>query len=146
MGASNHRMSSVTTYPFNVFGGLWSEVTPNHLSQLPFKGDIHIGNDVWIGRESIIMPGVSIGNGAIIAAHSIVTKDVEPYSIVGGNPIQFIKKRFDEEMIELLLDLKWWNFSQEELVEILPLLCSSHLKQVKKDLKRISKARKDLLK
>lgn len=92
MGSANHRISSVTTYPFNVFGGAWQENTPDHLSQLPFKGDIIIGNDVWIGRECIIMPGAKIGDGAIIGAYSVVTKDVPPYSVVGGNPARIIKK------------------------------------------------------
>jgi len=107
MGSANHRISSVTTYPFNVFGGTWKDNTPSHLSQLAFKGDIVIGNDVWIGRESIIMPGVKIGDGCIIGAYSVVTKDVSPYSVVGGNPARFIKKRFDDELIDLLLKLKW---------------------------------------
>lgn len=106
MGAANHRLSSVSTYPFNVMGKAWHEVTPDHLSELPRKGDIVVGNDVWIGRESVIMPGVTIGNGAIVAAYSVVTKDVEPYSVVGGNPARFIKKRFDDELISLLLQ---WN-------------------------------------
>lgn len=131
MGSANHRISSVTTYPFNVFGGVWSEKTPPHMSQLPFKGDIVIGNDVWIGRESVIMPGVHIGDGAIVGAYSVVTKDVAPYSVVGGNPAKFIKKRFDDELIEVLLKLKWWDFDEEKLVEVLPLLCDPDLKKVK---------------
>ncbi len=135
MGAANHRLSSVTTYPFNVFGGLWQKNTPPHLQQLPFKGDTIIGNDVWIGRESIIMPGVKIGNGCIIAAYSVVTKDIEPYSVVGGNPAKFIKKRFDDELINLLMELKWWDFSPEKLVEFLPLLCETNLEKVKQVLK-----------
>ena len=94
MAPANHRISSVTTYPFNVFGGLWNKNTPEHLSQLPFKRDIVIGNDVWIGRESVIMPGVKIGDRAIIGAYSVVTKDIEPYSVVGENPAKFIKKTF----------------------------------------------------
>lgn len=109
MGPANHRISSVTTYPFNVFGGVWSERTPPHLSQLPFKGDTAIGNDVWIGRESVIMPGVKIGDGAMVAACSIVAKDIPPYSVFGGNPARFIKKRFDDDLIELLLRLKCRN-------------------------------------
>lgn len=131
MGPANHRISSVTTYPFQVFGGLWGERTPPHLSQLPHKGDTVIGNDVWIGRESVIMPGVKIGDGSIVAAYSVVVKDIPPYSVVGGNPARFIKRRFDDELIELLLKLKWWDFEGEALVKILPLLCDPDLKRVK---------------
>lgn len=134
MGSANHRMSSVTTYPFNVFGGRWSDNTPEHLSQLPAKGDIVIGNDVWIGRESIIMPGVRIGDGAVIGAYSVVTKDVPSYSIVGGNPAKFIKKRFHDDLINILLELKWWDFEAEKLVEFLPLLCETDLVKVKQRL------------
>ena len=137
MGSANHRISSVSTYPFNVFGGIWAQKTPPHLKQLPFKGDIVIGNDVWIGRKSTIMPGVKIGNGAIIAAHSIVTKDVAPYCVVGGNPARFIKKRFDDELIELLEKLNWWDSTPEELVELLPLLCNEDLNEVRKEIKKI---------
>lgn len=136
MGPANHRLCSVSTYPFNVFGGAWTENTPAHLLQLPHKGDTVIGNDVWIGRESIIMPGVKIGDGAIVAAYSVVAKDVPPYSVVGGNPARFIKKRFDEELMELLLALKWWNFEPKKLVEFLPLLCESDLEQVRQRLKQ----------
>lgn len=86
MGSANHRMCSVTTYPFNVFGGAWAESTPPHLSQLPFKGDTVVGSDVWLGRECTVMPGVKIGDGAIVAAYSVVTRNVDPYTVVGGNP------------------------------------------------------------
>lgn len=134
MGAANHRLSSVTTYPFNVFGGAWQKNTPPHLEQLPFKGDTVIGNDVWIGRESVIMPGVKIGDGSIIAAYSIVTKDIAPYSIVGGNPAKFIKKRFDDELIGLLLKIRWWDFASEKLTDFLPLLCETDLEKVKQTL------------
>lgn len=137
MGSANHRLGSVTTYPFNVFGGSWQENTPDHMSQLPFKGDIVIGNDVWIGRESIIMPGIKIGDGAIIAAYSVVTKDVEPYSVVGGNPARFIKKRFNDELIELLLEFKWWDLPPEKLVAVLPLLCDFDLEKVTKKIKEM---------
>lgn len=136
MGSANHRISSVTTYPFHVFGGAWSERTPSHLSQLPLKGDIVIGNDVWIGRESVIMPGVTIGDGAIVAAYSVVTKDVPPYGVVGGNPATLLKRRFDDELIKLLLRLKWWDFEAKDLVEILPLLCSPNLTEVAEQLQK----------
>lgn len=135
MGPANHRISSVTTYPFHVFGGEWGERTPSHLSQLPHKGDIVIGNDVWIGRESTIMPGVKIGDGAIIAAFSVVTKDVMPYRVVGGNPARFIKKRFSDELTAILLALKWWDFKAEKLADFLPLLCDEDLEKVVQILK-----------
>lgn len=132
MGAANHRLCSVTTYPFNVFGGAWTENTPPHLKQLPHKGDIVIGNDVWIGRESVIMPGVKIGDGAIIAAYSVVAKNVPAYTIYGGNPAKFIKKRFDDELIDLLFRFRWWDLQPEVLLNILPLLCDPDLDKIKR--------------
>lgn len=136
MGPANHRISSVTTYPFHVFGGQWAAHTPEHLSQLPFKGDTVIGNDVWIGRESVVMPGVKIGDGAIIAAYSVVARDIPPYTVAGGNPAAAIKKRFGDALIELLLELKWWDFEPEKLVKFLPILCDSDLKKVQERLKK----------
>ena len=130
MNSANHRLGSVTTYPFSVFGGEWERRTPPHLSQLPFKGDTVVGNDVWIGREAVIMPGVHIGDGAIVAACAVVTRDVEPYSVVGGNPARFIKKRFGQPLISLLEKLKWWDLPPEELADILPLLCDPDLEKV----------------
>ena len=135
MGPANHRLSSVTAYPFNVFGGAWEENTPPHMSQLPHKGDTIIGNDVWIGRESVIMPGVKIGDGAIIAAYSVVSKDIPAYTVWGGNPARFIKPRFDDELIRLLLEFRWWNLDGEALVEILPLLCDPDLEKVRREMK-----------
>lgn len=136
MGSANHRISSISTYPFNVFGGAWAENTPPHLSQLPFKGDTVIGNDVWIGRDSVIMPGVKIGDGAIIAAYSVVVKDIEPYTVAGGNLARPIKKRFDEELIELLLKLQWWDFEPEKLFAFMPILCDDDLELVRTKLKQ----------
>ncbi len=135
MGPANHRLSSVTTYPFHVFGGRWSEQTPPHLSQLPFKGDTVIGNDVWIGRESVIMPGVHIGDGCVVAAYSVVTKDLPPYSVAGGNPAVQIKKRFDDDLIDLLLRLKWWDLDPDSLADLLPLLCDPDLEKVRRQLR-----------
>lgn len=140
MGSANHRLSSISTYPFNVMGGVWAEKTPPHLSQLPFKGDTVVGNDVWIGRQSVIMPGVTIGDGAIIAACSVVTRDVEPYAVVGGNPARFIKKRFDDELIGLLLRLRWWDFEPEKLADFLPVLCDSDLNAVRAVIRRMLEA------
>lgn len=139
MGPANHRVSSVSTYPFAVFGGAWAANIPPHLAQLPSKGDIVIGNDVWIGRESVIMPGVSIGDGAIVAAYSLVAKDVPPYTVVGGNPAQQIKKRFDDELAALLGRLNWWDFPPEKLLEFVPVLCSDDLPRVKRTIKHLLK-------
>lgn len=136
MGPANHRLSSVTTYPFHVFGGLWSQRTPDHLSQLPFKGDTVIGNDVWLGRQCVVMPGVKIGDGALVAAYSVVTRDVAPYSVVGGNPARLIRKRFGEELIALLLRLRWWDLPPDALAEILPLLCDPNLEKVAEELEK----------
>ncbi|MCP3739509.1 Vat family streptogramin A O-acetyltransferase [Rossellomorea sp. BNER] len=108
MNGANHRMDGFSTYPFNIFGHGWEKYTPT-LDQLPFKGDTIIGNDVWIGMDTVIMPGVKIGNGAIVAAKSVITQDVEPYTIVGGNPAKKLKNRFSEKMINELLEIKWWD-------------------------------------
>ena len=124
MGPANHRTCSISTYPFAVFGGAWAERVPPHLDQLPRKGDIVVGNDVWIGRNSVILPGVHIGDGAIIAAQSVVARDVPPYTVYGGNPARFLKDRFSPELKDLLLRLKWWDLPGDTLAEILPLLCS----------------------
>lgn len=135
MGAANHRLSSITTYPFSVMGGAWSQNAPPHLSQLPKKGDTVVGNDVWIGRESVIMPGVKIGDGAIIAAYSVVAKDVEPYCVVGGNPAKLIKKRFEDELVRLLLKFRWWDLPADEVSELVPLLCDDDIERVKTRIK-----------
>lgn len=126
MNGANHRMNGISTFPFNIFGGDWTKVTPA-IGDLPIKGDTIVGNDVWIGYQSIIMPGVKIGDGAIVAAHSVVTKDVPSYSIVGGNPAQIIRNRFDEETISRLLKINWWNWNVEKITEALPLIVSNDI-------------------
>lgn len=136
MNGANHRMCSVTTYPFNIMGGGWEKFSPE-LKDLPFKGDTVVGNDVWIGQNVTVMPGVHIGDGAIIAANSVVAKDVEPYTLVGGNPARFIKKRFNDELTGLLLKLKWWDFQGEKLAEILPFLCDADLQKVADEIRKI---------
>lgn len=137
MGSANHRISSVSTYPFHVFGGAWAENTPPHLSQLPHKGDTVVGSDVWIGRESVIMPGVHIGDGVIIAAYSVVTKDVAPYTLAGGNPARPIRRRFDEELTAMLLELCWWDFEPQKLAAFLPVLCESDLELARQKIKQM---------
>ena len=137
MGSANHRMCSISTYPFHVFGGAWEAHTPPHLSQLPFKGDTVVGNDVWLGRESVVLPGIHIGDGAIVAASSVVTRDVPPYTLVGGNPAREIRKRFDPELTELLLELRWWDLEPEQLDDFLPTLCSGDLDAVRETIRHM---------
>ena len=132
MGPANHRISSATTYPFNVFGGAWTENTPPHMAQLPRKGDTVIGNDVWIRRESILMPGVKIGDGAIIGANSVVTKDVPAYTIAGGNPCRVIRKRFSEELIAYLEEIRWWNWDADKIFRNMDALCSGDLEKIRR--------------
>ncbi len=113
MNGSNHAMDGISTYPFKVFGDAWKDA-PMRVSS---KGDTIIGNDVWIGNSVTFMPGVKVGHGAIIGTNSLVTKDVEPYTIVGGNPAGTIKKRFDDETIKFLLQLNWWDWPVEKITE-----------------------------
>lgn len=115
MNGANHLTNALTTYPFAIFGNGWENAMEN--KSYPKKGDINIGNDVWIGYNATIMAGVTIGDGAIIATNATVIKDVEPYSIVGGNPAQEIKKRFSEATISKLLKIKWWNWDIEKITK-----------------------------
>ncbi len=115
MNGANHLSKSITSYPFAIFGEAWSDAMDG--KSYPTKGNTEIGNDVWIGYGATIMPGVKIGDGAIIASKSVVTKDVEPYTIVGGNPVKEIRKRFSEETIKQLLDLKWWDWPVEKITK-----------------------------
>jgi len=121
----NHRVDWVTTYPFghtnkNIFNKF------NGAGHPKTNGDVIIGNDVWIGSNTTIMSGIKIGDGSVIANNSHVVKDVEPYSIVGGNPAKLIKYRFDKEIIDKLLELKWWELDDETINEISPILCSNN--------------------
>jgi virginiamycin A acetyltransferase len=111
MNGANHLSQAVSAYPFAIFGSDWGNSMDG--KSYPTKGDTTIGNDVWIGYRACILPGVTIGDGAIIGSFALVTKDVPPYTIVGGNPAQPIRKRFDEETISCLLKLAWWNWPVE---------------------------------
>lgn len=113
MNGANHLTNAISTFPFAIFGNGWENAMEE--KSYPKKGDIIIGNDVWIGYNTTIMSGVTIGDGAIIATNSTVIKDVEPYSIVGGNPAFEIRKRFPEEIITKLLELKWWDWDIEKI-------------------------------
>ena len=131
MNGANHQMNAVSTFPF--FANGWGAPPPKE-NDLPLKGDTVIGNDVWIGQNAVILPGVHIGDGAIIGANSVVSKNVEPYEIVAGNPIRTIRKRFDDEMISMLLEFQWWNKPYEEVARLVPLLTKSDLEYVKKEI------------
>ena len=113
--SANHALGSLSTYPFPIFFEEWG-LDPKDISSAWYnKGDIEVGNDVWIGFEAVILSGVKIGDGAIIGARAVVTKDVEPYAIVGGVPAKPIRKRFDDETIEKLMKLRWWDMDEEAI-------------------------------
>lgn len=124
MNGGNHRTDWFTNYPFPVFGQGWESVMP---SEWPNKGDTVIGHDVWIGYGATLMPGVQVGDGAIVAAQSVVTKAVPPYAVVGGNPAQVIRYRFDEATIEALLTIQWWHWDIEKITRHLPAICGADL-------------------
>lgn len=130
MNGANHRMSSVSTYPFNIMGGGWEKFAPT-LDDLPLKGDTVVGNDVWIGQNVTVMPGVRIGDGAIIAANSVVAKDIPPYCVAGGNPCGVIRKRFDDALISYLLELKWWDWDADKIFRNMEALCSGDLTMIR---------------
>ena len=135
MNGANHQMNAVTTFPFYTLEG-WN-MEPPAQADLPLKGDTVIENDVWIGQNAVILPGVHIGDGAIIGANSVVGSDVDPYTIVAGNPARVLRKRFDDELIDLMLRFKWWDKSIEEINALLPILTSSDLDTVRKKLKEL---------
>ena len=134
MNGANHQMNAVSTFPFYTMEG-W-DMEPPAEEDLPLKGDTVIGNDIWIGQNAVILPGVHIGDGAIIGANSVVRKNVEPYTVVVGNPAKEIRKRFDDELIELLLQFKWWDKNIDEINSLIPLLTCSDLEKVKRELKK----------
>ena len=134
---ANHTQKSLSTYTFPLFYEEWELEKSNITTAWDNKGDIVIGNDVWIGYEAVIMAGVHIGDGAIIAARAVVTKDVLPYTVVGGTPAKEIRKRFDAEVIQQLLMLKWWDWATDEIRQYLPYITEGKLNElltVKKDI------------
>lgn len=135
MNGANHQMNAVSTFPFYTLAG-WDMKAPAP-ADMPLKGDTIIGNDVWIGQNVTILPGVHIGDGAIIGASSVVGSNVEPYTIVAGNPAQFIRKRFDEELTNLMLEWRWWDKPIEEINSLIPVLTSSDLTEVKRKVKEM---------
>ena len=133
MNGANHQMNAVSTFPFYTLEG-W-DMNPPASSDLPLKGDTVIGNDVWIGQNAVILPGVHIGDGAIIGLNSTVGSDIPPYTVSVGNPAKVLRKRFDDEMIDLLLRFQWWNKSIDEINALIPILTCSDLNRVREELK-----------
>ena len=135
MNGANHQMNAVSTFPFYTLEG-WNMAPPSPVD-LPLKGDTVIGNDVWIGQNAVILPGIHIGDGAIIGASSVVGRDVEPYTIVVGNPARPVRKRFDDELIALLLRFRWWDKSVEEIDSLIPLLTDGDPDRVRAKLREL---------
>ncbi|EZQ18875.1 chloramphenicol acetyltransferase [Halopseudomonas bauzanensis] len=126
MNGANHKLSGISTYPFQIFGNGWEKVMPKP-EELPYKGDTVIGNDVWIGYDALIMPGVHIGNGAIVSSRSVVVADVPAYTVVGGNPAKPLKQRFDPEVVARLETLAWWDWPIETITQHLELIVSGNI-------------------
>ena len=135
MNDANHQMNAVSTFPFYTLEG-WNMEAPAS-ADMPFKGNTIIGNDVWIGQNATILPGVHIGDGAIIGANSTVGSNIEPYTIVAGNPAKPIRKRFDSELTALLLEWKWWDKPIEEINSLIPILTSSRVDDIKNKIKEM---------
>lgn len=125
--SANHTLNSLSTYPFPLFFEEWGLDRENVTASWDNKGDIVIGNDVWIGYEAVIMPGVTIGDGAIIGTRAVVTKDIAPYTVVGGVPAKPIRKRFPDETIQSLLEVKWWEWSEERIRENIEAIQSGNI-------------------
>lgn len=135
MNGANHQMNTATTFPFYIFEG-WKECqNPPAMYDLPLKGDTIIGNDVWIGQNVTFLPGVNVGDGAIIGLNSTVTRDIPAYTIAAGNPAKVIRARFDDEMTELLLRLRWWDKNIDEIQKLIPLLTYPDIERVKEKIK-----------
>ncbi|CAC5340101.1 Virginiamycin A acetyltransferase [Planktothrix rubescens CCAP 1459/22] len=129
MNGGNHRTDWLTNYPFPVFGNGWESAMPD---SWPFKRNTVIGNDVWIGYGATIMPGINIRDGAIIGAQSVVTRDVPSYRIVGGNPAQEIRKRFEDSMIEDLLNIRWWDWDIQKITRHLHAICGADIEALRR--------------
>lgn len=128
--SANHRMSSLSTYPFPLFFEEWGLDIKNVTDSWDNKGDIIIGNDVWVGYEAVILAGVTIGDGAVIGSRALVTKDVAPYTIVGGIPAKPIRKRFSEGTIKTLLELKWWDWPKERIAQNIAAIQSGAIEEL----------------
>lgn len=132
--SANHALGSLSTYPFPIFFEEWGLPVEDIPMAWDNKGDIIIGNDVWIGYEAVVLAGVTIGNGAIIGARAVVTKDVPPYTIVGGVPAKPIRQRFVSETVETLQQLKWWDWPEEKIARHLADIQSGNIEKLMKDM------------
>lgn len=130
MNGANHKISGISTYPFQIFGNGWEQVMPQ-LGDLPYKGDTVVGNDVWFGYGCLIMPGVRIGNGAIISSRSVVVSDVPSYTVVGGNPAKVIKERFSPETVLALEEVAWWEWPIDKISKHLAIIVSADIEALK---------------
>jgi virginiamycin A acetyltransferase len=135
MNGANHLVNSISSYPFAIFGGDWSGAMEG--KTYPNKGDVVIGNDVWIGYQATILSGVKVGDGAIIGSKSVVASDVPPYSIVAGNPARIIRKRFDDATIQRLLSLRWWDWEMDKITKSVAILTGNNVA----DLEQIQEAK-----
>jgi virginiamycin A acetyltransferase len=115
MSGANHKLDGFSTFPFAIFGNGWEKQMD--ITKIQAKGDTVIGNDVWIGYDATILPGITVGDGAIIGAKAVVTKDVPPYAVVGGNPAKTLKMRFNDAIVQDLLSIKWWEWSKEKITK-----------------------------
>lgn len=129
MNGANHKLNGISTYPFQIFGRGWEKVMPP-LTELPLRGDTVIENDVWLGFDSLVMPGVRIGNGAIIASRAVVTANVPPFAVVGGNPARILKMRFSEERIAQIEAAAWWNWPTEHIARHLDCIVSGNVDEL----------------
>ncbi len=134
MNGANHQMNAATTFPFYTLEG-W-DMAPPAKADLPLRGDTVIGSDVWIGQNAVILPGVHIGHGAIIGANSVVGSDIAPYTVAAGNPARPVRKRFDDELTDLLLRFRWWDRGIAEINGLIPILTCGDLAKVKAELKK----------
>ena len=124
MNGANHKLDGISTYPFPIFGQGW-EAAMDKLMELPSRGDTIIGNDVWIGYEALIMPGVKIGDGVVIAARSVVVSDIPPYVVAGGNPARPIKQRFSDSEVAQLLSIQWWDWDIDKITRNIDIIMGS---------------------
>ena len=131
MNGANHLMSGFSTYPFFIFGNGWERAALPQ-GAFPYKGDTVVGNDVWIGYDAMVMPGVQIGDGAIVATRSVVASDVPAYAIVAGNPAKVLRRRFPEETVAELLDIAWWNWSAADISRNLERIMGADIEALRK--------------